>query len=68
VIGGEEKIRRLVRNDRETVVRKAGSWKGSAVQRGLERRSKEISMVRSRYQETSNGDCNRVRTLFCVPL
>jgi hypothetical protein len=33
-----------------------GSWKGAAVQRGLEHGSKRIFIVRSRFQETSSED------------
>jgi hypothetical protein len=42
------------------------NWKRAAVQRGLEPGSRGISLVRSRYQETANGDCNRLKTLVCV--
>jgi hypothetical protein len=31
-------------------------WKGVAIQRGLERGSREIDIVRSRYQATTNED------------
>jgi hypothetical protein len=29
-------------------------------------RVREASAVRSRYQTTASGDCNRLRTLVCV--
>jgi hypothetical protein len=37
-------------------VKKRGSWKGVAVQRGLEPGSRELAIVRSRYQTTSSED------------
>jgi hypothetical protein len=42
------------------------SWKEATIQRGLGPRSRGISIVRSRYQEMTSGDCNRLRTLVCV--
>jgi hypothetical protein len=39
-----------------TIEARICSWKGVAVQRGLEPGSKEIAIVRSRYQETSSED------------
>jgi hypothetical protein len=35
---------------------KKGSWKGDAVQRGLETGSRKLSTVRSRYQVTAGED------------
>jgi hypothetical protein len=37
-------------------VKKSGSWKGAGVQRGLERGSRGLAIVRSRYQETTSED------------
>jgi hypothetical protein len=55
--GGEEKPRRrLVRNDRDTVVRKVGGWKGAATQIVLEPGSRGIAIARSRYQATTSED------------
>jgi hypothetical protein len=43
------------------------SWKGAAIRTGLERGSRGIAIVISRYQATASGDRNRMRTLDCVP-
>jgi hypothetical protein len=43
--------------------RKAVSWKGAAIQRGLDPGSRGLAIVRSLCQGTSN---NRLRTLVCV--
>jgi hypothetical protein len=64
--GGEDKTRMLVWNGRESVVRKAGTWKGAAVQTGLEHGSRGIPIVRSRYQETSNEDTTGWKNLVCT--
>jgi hypothetical protein len=42
------------------------SWKGAAIQSGLEHRSRGVAIVGSRYQENTSEDCNRLRTLVCV--
>jgi hypothetical protein len=39
-----------VSSERESV-KKRGSWKGTAFQRGLEPESKELAIIISRYQE-----------------
>jgi hypothetical protein len=39
------------------------SWKGAAIQRGLQPGGRGIAVVKSRYQETSS---NRLRTLMYV--
>jgi hypothetical protein len=36
--------------------RNESSWKGAAVQRGLKHGSREIAIVRSRYQATTSED------------
>jgi hypothetical protein len=41
---------------RRTIEARILSWKGAAVQRGLEPGSTEIAIVRSSYQETSSED------------
>jgi hypothetical protein len=41
---------------RRTTEARIGSWKGAAVQRGLEHGSRGITVVRSRHQETSSKD------------
>jgi hypothetical protein len=40
---------------------KTCSWKGAAVQRGLEHRRTGIAILRSRYQETSSEDYYRLQ-------
>jgi hypothetical protein len=44
-----------------------GSWKGAAVQRGLEPGTRRIVIVRSRYQATTSADIVIWETL-CVIL
>jgi hypothetical protein len=57
-------------NGRGSVVRKAESWKGAAVQRGLEYGRKEIAVVRSCYQETSSENTAgwKRRSMCCSDL
>jgi hypothetical protein len=47
-------------------VKKRRSWKGAAVQRGLEPGSRGIAIVRSRYQETSSEDTEGWKRLSVI--
>jgi hypothetical protein len=47
----------------ESLLLEAGSW-GTGIVR--ESRLRRTFTVRSRYQATSSGDCNRLRTPVCV--
>jgi hypothetical protein len=47
----EENWGNQVSSVRESV-KKRGSWKGAAVQRGFEPESRELAIIRSRYQAT----------------
>jgi hypothetical protein len=40
-----------------------GSWKGSAVQSGLEPESRSLAVVRSRYQATTSEDIAGLKRL-----
>jgi hypothetical protein len=47
-------------------VKKRGSWKGAAIQRGLEPGSKGKAIVRSRYQKTTSEEIKAGKDLECV--
>jgi hypothetical protein len=49
----------------ELVSCKRGSWKGAAVQRGLESGIRGLGIVRNRYQETSSEDTAYWKNLAC---
>jgi hypothetical protein len=50
-------------------VARVRSWKGEAIQRGLEPRSRGLATVRNRYHETSSDDTagwKRLNVCVCV--
>jgi hypothetical protein len=50
---------------RNMTLTKRGSWKGAAVQRGPEPGSKEIVIVRNRYQKPTSEDIASWKNLVC---
>jgi hypothetical protein len=44
------------------------SWKRATIQRELEHGRRGMAIVRSRYQETTSRDCNRLRILVAISI